>query len=110
MLTADLGELKAIYPPSIFLGPYPWHMEVPRLGVELELQLPAYTTATATPDLSHVCDQRIPDPLIKPASSRILVGFISAAPQCELPPPIYFCYGLSTSPHLSNSIFSREGC
>ena len=29
-------------------------MEVPRLGVESELQLPAY--ATATPDLSHVCD------------------------------------------------------
>ena len=24
-----------------------WHMEVPRLGVELELQLPAYTIATA---------------------------------------------------------------
>ena len=33
-----------------------WHMEVPRLGVELELQLSAYTTATAVPDLSHVCD------------------------------------------------------
>ena len=31
-----------------------WHMEVPRLGVKLELQLPAYTTATATPDPSHV--------------------------------------------------------
>ena len=31
-------------------------MEVPRLGVELELQLPAYATATAMPDLSHVCD------------------------------------------------------
>ena len=31
-------------------------MEVPRLGVELELQLPAYTTATATPDLSRICD------------------------------------------------------
>ena len=29
-------------------------MEVPRLEVELELQLLAYTTATATPDLSHV--------------------------------------------------------
>ena len=28
----------------------PAHMEVPRLGVELELQLPAYTTATATWD------------------------------------------------------------
>ena len=32
------------------LGPYPRHMEVPRLGIELELQLPAYTTATATWD------------------------------------------------------------
>ena len=31
-------------------------MEVPRLGVELELQLPAYTSATATPDLSHIWD------------------------------------------------------
>ena len=31
-------------------------MEVPRLGVKLELQLPAYTTATTTPDLSYVCD------------------------------------------------------
>ena len=31
-------------------------MEVPRLEVELELQLPAYTTATAMPDLSHICD------------------------------------------------------
>ena len=29
-------------------------MEVLRLGVESELQLPAYTTATATPDPSHV--------------------------------------------------------
>ena len=28
-------------------------MEVPKLGVELELQLLAYTTATATQDLSH---------------------------------------------------------
>ena len=31
-------------------------MEVPRLGIELELQLPAYTTATATWDPSRVCD------------------------------------------------------
>ena len=29
-------------------------MEVPRLGVESELQLLAYTTATAMPDLIHV--------------------------------------------------------
>ena len=31
-------------------------MEAPRLGVESELQLRAHTTATATWDLSHVCD------------------------------------------------------
>ena len=31
-------------------------MEVPRLGVELELQLPAYTTATAMQGLSRVCN------------------------------------------------------
>ena len=31
-----------------FLEPHLWHMEVPKLGVESELQLPA--TATATPD------------------------------------------------------------
>ena len=30
------------------------YMEVPRLGVKLELQLPAYTIAIATWDLSHV--------------------------------------------------------
>ena len=34
----------------VFLGPNPRHMEVPRLGAESELQLQAYTTATATPD------------------------------------------------------------
>ena len=39
-----------------FLGPHPHHMEIPRLGVDLELQLPAYTTVTATPDPSCVCD------------------------------------------------------
>ena len=30
--------------------PHVWHMEVPRLGVKSELQLPAYTTATAMLD------------------------------------------------------------
>ena len=47
-------------------------MEVPRLRVGLELQLLAYTTATATWDLSCVCDlhhssrqHRIINPLIE---------------------------------------------
>ena len=37
-----------------FLGPHLSHMEVSRLGVQSELQLLAY--ATATSDLSQVCD------------------------------------------------------
>ena len=39
-----------------FLGPYLQHMEVPRIGVELEVQLLAYTKATAAQDPSSVCD------------------------------------------------------
>ena len=31
-------------------------MAVPRIGVQLELQPPAYVTTTAMPDLSCVCD------------------------------------------------------
>ena len=38
----------------VFLGLHPWHMEVPGLGVESELQLLAYTTATAMRDLGHI--------------------------------------------------------
>ena len=39
-----------------FLGLHLWHMQVSRLGAELELQLPAYTTATAMPNPSHILD------------------------------------------------------
>ena len=63
-------------------------MEVPKLGIELELQLLAYTTATATLDPSYICDLyhssqqcQIPNPLSKArdrtAYSWILVGFIT---------------------------------
>ena len=31
-------------------------MKVPRLGLKLEVQLPAYTTATATPDPSCILE------------------------------------------------------
>ena len=48
----------------VFLGPHLQHMEVRRLGVKLELQLPSYTTAT--PVLSPICDLLwILNPLIK---------------------------------------------
>ena len=39
-----------------WLGPHPQNMEVPRLGVESELQLPAYAAATAMWDPSQVCN------------------------------------------------------
>ena len=55
-----------------FFRAYLGHMEVPRLGVQSELLLPAYTTATTTPDPSCACDLHhnsrqcwIPNPLSK---------------------------------------------
>ena len=38
-----------------FLGLHLRHMEVPKLGVVSELQLPAYATSTAMQDTSCVC-------------------------------------------------------
>ena len=60
-----------------------------------------YTTATATPDLSHVCNlhhssrQRwILNPLskakIEPTTSWFLVGFVSTAPQWELQEILFY--------------------
>ena len=78
----------------LFLGLHPWHMEIPRLGVKLELQLLACPTATWV--LSSICDlhhssqqHRIPNHWarlgIEPTSSCILVGFVSREPQPKLP-------------------------
>ena len=65
-------------------------MEAPKLGVESELQLPAYATATAVPDPSHVFDlhyssqqRQILNPLSK-ARDRTQVMFITTEPRCEL--------------------------
>ena len=40
----------------VFLGLNPCHMQVPRLGVKSELQLPVYNTATTTWDPICVCN------------------------------------------------------
>ena len=68
-----------------FLGLHLQHMEVPRLGVESELEPLVY--ATAMPDPSCIChlylnswQHRILD-LVKPTFSWILVGFITPEPQ-----------------------------
>ena len=63
-----------------FLGLYPQLMQVPRLGVKLELQPLVYTTATATPDLTCICDlyhsswqRKILSPLIKARDQTLVL-------------------------------------
>ena len=72
-----------------FWGSHPWHMEVSRLGTELELQLPARPQqhgiwATCVTYITAHGNTGSPTqwvrPGIKPASSWILVRFISAVP------------------------------
>lgn len=49
-------------------GAAPWHTVVPRLENQMKLQLPTYTTAPATGDLSPICNlhsaqlKAMPDP------------------------------------------------
>ena len=76
-------------------------MEVPRLGVKLELQLLAYATATAMPDLSHAGDlhhssrQRQILNLLSGAGDRTYIlkntsWICPAGPRRELPDPWVF--------------------
>ena len=51
-----LSFFKKFFNFFLFLGPYSRYMEVSRLGVELELQPPAYTTAAAMQDPRCICD------------------------------------------------------
>ena len=82
-------------------------MEVPRLGVESELQLPAYTTATTTWDLSLVCDlhhsswqHRILNPL-KEARDQTR-NLIVPSRSC------FRCVMLGTPPFASFYLLSQE--
>ena len=53
-LIISISAISSSLPP--FLWPHVQHMEVPRLGVKLELQLLGFTIATATRDPSCVCN------------------------------------------------------
>ena len=75
-LTIMMSTANVLFSLSLFFffffWPNPQHMEIPRLGVESELQLPVYTTAVATSDLSSICNLhhsswqcQILNPLIK---------------------------------------------
>ena len=80
-------------------------MEIPRLGVKLELQLPAYVTATATWDPSHVCNlhqssqqYQVPNPLSKDRDQTHIPMVISW---------ICFCCATTGTP---NSHFKSVSC
>ena len=74
-----------------FLGPHPQHMEVPWLGVKLELQLLAYSTATAMQDPSHIYNLHhssgqwwISNPLSKARDWACILVDVTTEPQWEL--------------------------
>ena len=79
----------------VILGLHPWYMEVPRLGVESELHLLAYATATTVQDPSRLFDLhlsswqcQILNPLSKARDWTCVLmvpsRIVSAAPQWEL--------------------------
>ena len=75
-----------------FLGLHLQPMEVPRLGVEVELQLLASTIATATPDPSHIWDL-----CCSSRQCRILNLLSGARDQTHiLMDLIRFCYSCTT--------------
>ena len=80
----------------LFLGSHMWHMEVPRRGVEMELsrqstpqvQQHQSQASAATCTIAHGNTRSLTHwakPGIEPASSWILVGFITAEPWWKLP-------------------------
>ena len=92
-----LPELPLFF---VFLGPHLQPMEVPRLGVESELQLPACTTATATPDPSHICDllhsswqRRILNPLSEARDQTYILSGLYPLPAFTLAAPWGRCWG-----------------
>ena len=82
------------------LGPHLPHMAVSGLGVESELQLPAYTTVTAKPDLSRVFDQH------HCSWQRWILNLLSKARDwtCILMDSSQFCWSWTTlgTPRLLN--------
>ena len=79
--------------------------EVPRLGIQTELQLPAYTTATAMPDPSRVCDLHYSS-----WQCRILNLLSEARDRtCNLmvPSRIHFCFAMTGTP--KNGLSRKTG-
>ena len=88
----------------VFLGPHPRHMEVTKLGLELELQLSAYATSvtyvaahTNTRSLTHWAR-----PEIKHTSSWILVRFLTH--QVTVGTPFFFWLPYKPGHHNARSL------
>ena len=89
----------------LFFRAHPRHIEVPRLGVKLELQLLAYTTAYGNAgSLTHWAG-----PGIKPVSSWILVGFITTEPGQELQGYLILFYLFSVLAASQHMEFTGQG-
>ena len=99
-----------IYVYSFLGGPHSQHMEVSQLGIESELQLPAYTIGTATQYPSCVCDLHLSSLAhwerseIEPASSWLLVRFINHWAMMGTP---IFADSLNSS-HLPKEVLSKD--
>ena len=77
----------------LFVGPQQQHMEVPRLGVESHLQMPAYSNMSVTYTIAHGHAGSLTHwtrPGIETASSWILVGFVTTEPQQDPTAPAVF--------------------
>ena len=102
-----------------FSGPHPRHMEVPRLGAELEPQLLAYATATAMwdpsdPSIHTTAHSNTGSPThwarpgIKPESSCIPVGFTNNRGSSK-GTPFLVCFCLGAMPTACRGSWAR-GC
>ena len=90
-MKGTLWEIRSV-PFYLFFSPlHLLHMEIPKLGVRSELKPPAYATAiaTATPDLSCICDlcyslqqHQIVIPLSKARDQTLILMDTSWAPYC----------------------------
>ena len=94
--TTIFGVFLFCFLSFVFWGLHLGYMEVPRLGVQLELGLQACATAAATCDPSCICNLHHSSwqagslthwarPGMEPSTSWFLVSFISAVPRQELP-------------------------
>ena len=101
-------EVFYFFPFFFFLGPLLWHMEVPRLGINSELQLLVYTTATAIamPDLNcifnlyHSSWQRwIPDPLSKARDGTCILLDTRF---------IHFCCAIMGTPYILRLLYTSS--